>query len=120
MTSACTPQEFLVLAQELAQRDNEEICLRTAVNRAYYSLFLTVRDQCQIPGTKKKKHTEVIAYVKKVNYAAGSKLDAVFKARKMADYVLSPSQGLSFWKNEWHKIELLARDIKPKLAKLHP
>jgi uncharacterized protein (UPF0332 family) len=36
--------DYLVLAQELALHTSEEACLRSAVSRAYYSVFCTARD----------------------------------------------------------------------------
>lgn len=118
MADPCTPGDFLNLAMELAQHPDEQIYLRTAVNRAYYAAFLTVRDGCQISKKAKRDHSEVIKYVRSKNRGTGDQLDSLFRARTTADYVLNASQGLSFWQHEWQRVETLVKHVLPGLENL--
>jgi hypothetical protein len=43
---AINPNEYFILAKELASRP-EEACKRSAVDRAYFASFLTCRDVLQ-------------------------------------------------------------------------
>lgn len=56
MIQLLDPLTFLDLARDLTQRDQKEASLRTAVNRAYYALFLIAREKTGIRG-KRNVHT---------------------------------------------------------------
>jgi uncharacterized protein (UPF0332 family) len=118
MADPCTPGDFLNLAQELAQHYDEQIYLRTAVNRAYYAAFLTVRDRCQISVKDKRDHHKVIKYVRDRNRSAGDQLDTLFRSRTTADYVLDASQGLRYWQHEWQTVDTLVKHVLPDLENL--
>ena len=102
--SCFDPMEFIKLAHELAAHDGEQICVRTAVNRAYYGVFLAVRDKLNIKGTGPDIHQEVIRCFRAKHTSLGDQLDSMRKIRNTADYVLDGSQGLGYWNGQWKQI----------------
>jgi uncharacterized protein (UPF0332 family) len=111
------PREFIRLANELATRDTDQICLRTAVNRAYYGVFLAIRDRLNVKKKGWEVHKEVIDRLREKHQTLGDQLDQMHKARTTADYDLDGSQGLAFWKNEWKRIHPVLNRILAYIEK---
>lgn len=102
------PIEFLTLAEDLANRVNNEASLRTAISRAYYaayhksleSLLSYNRSLERIIKSEKERtlffgrgiseHRAVHQLIRdKLNEGAGSMLYQLFRLRKRADYDLN-------------------------------
>lgn len=120
MNQPLDPLAFLELAQELAVQDGEEVKLRTAVSRAYYSLFLIARQKTDVQA-RDKVHTRVVSAIKqrKGYRATGEQLDALRRLRTVADYELLPSDVRNRdWRFNWSRARLLVNEILPKLRSL--
>ena len=113
------PSDFLIVAHELAGDGSwAEARLRTAVGRAYYSVFLQARDKLQI-REKKGVHTKVIQALKRVDRAAGDQLDSLESLRGAADYEMTVNDPLSRdWRSNWHRARNYADHIARRLARL--
>ncbi len=117
MTQPLDPLTFLTLAQELARRDQKEATLRTAVNRAYYALFLIARDKTGVKGTR-NIHMRVIQAVRRRRgyRSTGDQLDALRRLRTIADYQLLPADpAYRDWVRNWSRAQVLILRILPKL-----
>ena len=86
MQTPLDPRAFLDLANALADAiAADEATLRTAVGRAYYSVFLQARDILGIRG-RRNIHQRVIVALKRQGPAAGTQLEKLASLRGMADY----------------------------------
>jgi len=88
-------RKFLKLAIRLvSDRDYEESCrIRTAVGRAYYAAFLNAKQKLERFGHKFPDgggvHRAVIkALMNRGDTQIGSKLDALYEKRRIADYYM--------------------------------
>lgn len=110
------PLDFLTVGRQLAA-SREEARLRTAVGRAYYSVFLVARDKAGVRG-RRDVHAQVVRTVRRRSgfRAAGDKLDSLRRLRTVADYELLPQKpGDRNWPANWQIAERLANDILYKL-----
>jgi len=85
---------YLLLAQELAERRNDEASLRSAVSRAYYAAFCIARNRLlqeneKIPATGEAHATVWTKYrnsVQKHRKDIGTTGDRLRRSRNRADY----------------------------------
>ncbi len=94
-----------------------EVRLRSAVNRAYYGLFLLARDKAHLIGAE-MVHGRTIAAVKaRPGYwATGVLLDELRHLRVEADYALTASDPeYADWTHNWQEAEYRIIQILPKL-----
>ena len=87
---AVEPSDYLELANEWAQSDNPAV-LRTAVDRAYYAAFLTVRDQLAAKGygefaASSRAHGQVGDALSEVRSQHGEMLRILRRARNRLTY----------------------------------
>jgi uncharacterized protein (UPF0332 family) len=92
------PTEFLRVANALAEH-SDEASLRTAVGRAYYSVFLQARERLGIRGQRRHIHGLVIAGLRRVDRKVGDQLDKLEKLRGTADYELEVEDPFH---QDWH------------------
>ncbi len=112
------PRSFLRLAEQLAQDDNDEASLRTAVGRAYYATFLQARDRLGIRG-RRDIHGKVIGGLKARDKAAGNQLHKLETLRGAADYemnVVDPAH--RDWRSNWNMAHEYAIHILERLRGL--
>ena len=81
------PQQFMEIAWNLAAPPTDEARLRAAVSRAYYAIFLLVRDKAGIAG-KDRVHERAKIAVAAQSSAAGGTFQTLRELRTHADYVL--------------------------------
>jgi len=118
MTCPHDPLNFLRLARELGTRSSDETCLRTAVGRAYYALFLFAWDQLGFPESKKKEHKRVIKELKRRHgyQATAGQLQDLLRLRHTADYQMLPKDPSERdWGRNWTRASILAEHILSKL-----
>ncbi|RZO84004.1 MAG: hypothetical protein EVA65_12760 [Oceanococcus sp.] len=84
-------REFFRLADSLASDGNTESEFRTAVNRAYYSVFNRYRERTGLSeGEKEGVHTKVRELAERqFDTRTATKLLGLFRARVDADYYMS-------------------------------
>jgi hypothetical protein len=114
---AFDPRLLIPLARELAGAGASETRLRSAVNRAYYGLFLLARDKAHLTGTETVHGRTVAAVKAKPGYwATGVLLDEMRHLRVEADYALTPSDpDYADWTRNWREAEHRVTQILPKL-----
>ncbi len=78
------PTDFLDLARELG--NNNEARIRTAVGRAYYASFLTIRDTMVIDEKTPEVHRMVLSMLYRKNPVIANKLHYLRRQRNIADY----------------------------------
>jgi hypothetical protein len=114
------PREFLEVANELGQH-TDEARLRTAVGRAYYSVFLEARDKLGLGGQSRHIHGQVIGRLRDKDPAAGNQLDKLETLRGEADYQLRVRDPLHRnWRSNWRDALNYARHISRRLENLQP
>lgn len=117
MIARFNPLEFLQLANQLAA-STDEANLRTAVNRAYYALFLLARDKLSITDTS-GVHRLVVKVIKRRNNALADQLGSLKRLREVADYEPVPKKEKDRnWQRNWRVAQELAKWILPKLQAL--
>lgn len=117
MIQPFNPLAFLNLARELANRDDDEARLRTAVGRAYYALFLVGREKTGIRG-RRDVHNKVIKAVKqRPGYrSTADELGALRRLRTVADYDLFPGDPADRnWTHNWSRAQALVDRVLPRL-----
>ena len=113
------PREFLRVAGQLAQHNDDEASLRSAVNRAYYSVFLLARDKLGLRGSQRHIHHQVIGKLKNADLAAGNQLDKLETLRGEADYELTVRDPLHRdWTSNWRSAANYAEHISRRLQRL--
>jgi hypothetical protein len=92
MTQSFDPLDFLGLARELGNRNQDEASLRTAVGRAYYALFIIARDKLGFATKKRAVHTLVTKELKKRKgyRSTADQFAALKRLRHAADYQMLP------------------------------
>lgn len=110
------PQDFFPVAQQLAGA-GAEANLRSAINRAYYSVFLVARDRLRLSGTS---HGPVLTATREAHRAAGDQLSELFRLRVLADYNMDPVPSDNNWGSNWRRAEALARRVRPSVKALVP
>ncbi len=111
---------LLKLAQDLANIGGEAE-FRTAVGRAYYSLFLLAREKTGAYPAKKddSAHALVINAVRKrQGFAVGNDLYRLKQLRIAADYNLLPDDALRDWAQNWTTARSLVLRLLPQLQAL--
>jgi uncharacterized protein (UPF0332 family) len=78
------PSDFLDLARDLGT--NNEARIRTAVGRAYYASFLTIRNSMAIQEKTPEVHRKVLSILYKKNAVIANKLHYLRRQRNIADY----------------------------------
>jgi uncharacterized protein (UPF0332 family) len=113
------PNEFLNVANKLAQNAQDEASLRTAVGRAYYSVFLQACEKLGIQGRRRRVHGFVIGRVRHNDPAAGNQLAKLEALRGEADYQLTVSDPLHRdWRSNWRQASNYAMHIVKRLQRL--
>ena len=113
------PNDFLRVADGLAQGSDDEASLRTAVGRAYYGVFLQARERLGIHGQRRRVHGIVIGRLRSADPAAGNQLDKLEALRGAADYDLVVQDPLhQNWQSNWRDASNYARHIARRLARL--
>ena len=119
MAKSFDPLRFLELACSLADQSSDEACLRTAVGRAYYTVFLIARDRSGIQPTRRSVHWATIDKVKKTHRATGEKLDRLRRLRVEADYYLMPNRPANeYWEKNWARASGLVQNILPRIQSM--
>ena len=103
------PQQFMEVARMLASAPTDEPKLRAAVSRAYYAVFLMVRDKARIIG-KEAVHERAKVAVAARSSAAGGTFQALREMRTHADYVLKAGDlghdpAYDDWDDNWKNAE---------------
>jgi hypothetical protein len=117
MSEPFEPSRFLVLAKELGCQPTDEARLRSAVGRAYYSIFLIAREKTGVPH-KRNVHARTHAALKKMPGCrmAGDMLSKLSRLREVADYELLPKDPLhKDWTQNWSHAQQLADQIARKV-----
>lgn len=83
------PQQYMEVARSLASAPANEPRLRAAVSRAYYAIFLMVREKAHIMG-KDSVHGRAKTAVASKSSAAGGTFQTLRELRTHTDYVLRP------------------------------
>ncbi len=114
------PQHFLEVARDLAAAPTNEAKLRAAVSRAYYALFLMVRDKANIIG-KDSVHERAKTAVAAKSAAAGGTFQTLRELRTHADYVLKPGDSgydpaYDDWEGNWKNAEWCCASLLAFLA----
>lgn len=109
MPKLFTAMQFLEVARGLAVAPTNEAKLRSAVSRAYYALFLMVRDKAHIAG-KDSVHERAKTAVAAKSAAAGGIFQTLRELRTHADYVLragNPGYDPAYddWEDNWKNAE---------------
>jgi hypothetical protein len=112
------PSEFLTLARSLAKDSTDEAALRTAVGRAYYGVFLLLRDRFGVVQTE-GVHAEVRYRLKRYDSDLGDSFDSLLKLRRAADYEMLPEQERDRdWAVNWQRVENILRTLEPGIARI--
>lgn len=110
------PAEYVRIASDLAKSTSDEAAIRSAINRAYYALFLVARDRL---GLEESDHISVVAAVKEEDRTAGDQLGMLKFLRISADYHPTiMAGGVANWLAHWRHVEPFLDPLRRKLAKL--
>jgi len=114
---AFDPRLLIALARELASAGATEAGLRSAVNRAYYGVFLLARVKAHLTGTETVHGWTIAAIKAKPGFwATGVLLDELRRLRVEADYALTPGDPeYADWAANWREAEYRVSQILPKL-----
>ncbi len=113
------PSEFLNVASELARNPHDEASLRTAVGRAYYSVFLQACEKLGIRGRRRRVHGFVIGRLRHDDPAAGNELAKLETLRGEADYEMTVQDPLHRdWRYNWRAALSYATHISRRLQGL--
>ncbi len=103
------PAQFMEVARLLALAPTDEPKLRAAVSRAYYAIFLMIRDKANITGKEGVHERAKIAAASRSS-AAGGTFQTLRELRTHADYVLRPGDpgydaAYDDWEDNWKNAE---------------
>lgn len=109
MPEQFSPQQYMEVARHLASAPTDEARLRAAVSRAYYAIFLMVRDKARIIG-KDGVHERAKTALAARSSAAGGTFQTLRELRTHADYVLRPGDpgydpAYDDWEDNWKNTE---------------
>jgi uncharacterized protein (UPF0332 family) len=116
MTTPFDTSSLYALAQELAYRSSDEVRLRTAVNRAYYAVFLLAREKARIRGT----HDVHVRVIEAVRQRKGQNLANLLfhlkRLRTVADYQITPIRTTDQdWQQNWRYASSIVRRLLPEI-----
>ena len=112
------PTDFLRVAVSLAVQEEDEAALRTAVGRAYYSVFLAAREKLGVTTTE-RVHGEVVRLLVRHNRRLGDQMQYLLNLRLTADYQMTPEkQSDQDWKSNWIRAQKSVAVILPLLARI--
>lgn len=114
------PEQYLEVARSLASAPTGEARLRAAVSRAYYAIFLMVRDKAHITG-KDSVHERAKTAASARSSAAGGTFQTLRELRTHADYVLKPGDpgydpAYDDWEDNWKNAEWCCASLLTFLA----
>lgn len=122
------PEEFLTVANHLANFSSDEAFLRAAVGRAYYAAYLLSYQKVQQlrPGVltgsalkKKGSHVLVVTTLRKLDRTAGDQLSKIKQHRQSADYHMEPrTSKVSDWNLQWAQTLAITNALIARLGKL--
>ncbi len=103
------PQEYLEVARYLAAAPSGEARRRAAVSRAYYAIFLMVREKAHIMG-KESVHERTKNALAIKSFAAAGTYQTLRELRIHADYALKPGDpgydpAYDDWADNWENAE---------------
>jgi hypothetical protein len=112
------PEAFLHLADVLAADDADEAMLRSAISRAYYAVFLMVRDKAGVTG-RQSAHERVRVTLSPSSHRLASLLGTMANLRNIADYDLVPAEVQHRdWRRNWEQTRLNASRALEELRRL--
>ena len=113
------PLTFLAIARALAMDSSNEGRLRTAIGRAYYGVFLVVRDWLGV-HEHRDAHQRVLTELGNRNQQGiGARLHDLRALRMAADYQLVPhSAAMADWEQNWRDAEKQVRWLVNRLQQL--
>src|SRR5687767_11050699 len=116
--SAFDPMEYLALARELAI-STREARLRATTSRAYYTLFLIIRDWLGVEG-QQNVHFRVRQELGRISQQGmGARLHRLSRLREAADYQRVPTDvALRDWDQNWKKADETAEWLLSRLRQL--
>ena len=117
------PQQFMEVARFLASAPADEPRLRAAVSRAYYAIFLMVREKAHIIG-KERVHERAKIAAASQSSAAGGMFQALRELRIHADYVLKPGDlgydsAYDDWEDNWKNAEWCYDSLLKLISQWH-
>jgi hypothetical protein len=112
------PLTFLALARDLAAGSAEEANLRTAVSRAYYAIFLVIRDWVGLVGRDRVHHKILQVLGRRNQQGIGTLLNDLRRLREIADYQPIPEDpDARDWLNNWREAERIVGRLTPLLQR---
>ena len=119
MTKPFDPIEYLKLAQRLSAHSQDEACLRAAVSRGYYAVFLMVRERTK-GFSNDTSHRGVQKALKTRSRYASSRLASLHRLRKVADYDLTPPNlDDRDWIKNWSDANALINSLLPDIPRIN-
>lgn len=105
------PLRFLELAKDLA-KSNDESNLRTAVGRAYYAIFLTIRKKLGVDNEYEVHAAVFNRLVRLRKTMINTQLSEMKRLRVTADYEITPvNEDHEDWRKNWERQDLLANTL---------
>ena len=103
------PQSYLEVARYLAATPSDEPRLRAAVSRAYYAIFLMVREKAHITG-KESVHERAKNAIAVKSFVASGTYQTLRELRTHADYALKAGDAgydpaYDDWVDNWENAE---------------
>ena len=105
-----SPQEFLRIAEFLAENAPSEAGFRSAISRTYYGVFHIARLTLNVQG-RRNIHHRVIDSLSWENRRAADALDRLRTLRNMADYRLEVEPELTNWQANYELSRTLANEV---------
>lgn len=123
MSEPFSPTQYMEVARHLATDLTNEPRLRAAVSRAYYAIFLMVREKAHITG-KDSVHERAKTATASKSYSHGGTYQTLREMRTHADYVLKPGdQGYDSayddWVENWKNAEWCCNSLLPFIEQWH-
>lgn len=119
MTDPLNPLDFLAIADMLSEIEGQA-ALRSAINRAYFALYLLARDKTGTRPSRKETHQKVISATKSLDRAAGDQLAKLQRLRRVADYEIVPVDAIysdRTWFDHWKQASNLATNVLARLQR---
>jgi hypothetical protein len=106
VTEPHDPLRYLALARELAASSADETRHRTATGRAYYALFLVIREWTGVHD-QRTVHTSILQELgRRGQQGIGAKLYELRRRREAADYQPLPTDvALRDWAKNWQVVD---------------